>query len=88
MAFYQLDKESSGQDEYKLILDEMDTLVDNFIIRLNNYTFGRNIDSDQIVITNMSQQPFVKATKDILTGYILTFTITVADQFNYCGLGC
>lgn len=88
MAFYQLDKEHSDQNDYKLILDEMDALVDNFVNRLNTYTFTQCIDSDDIIITNISQQPFVKATADILTGYILSFTVTVSDKFNYCGLGC
>lgn len=88
MAFYQIDKEASDQDEYKLILDFTDDLVDRFINKLNSYAFGSCINSDDIIITGISQTPFVKATADILTGHLLTFQVQVTDQFNYCGLDC
>lgn len=80
MAFYQLDKEGSTGDEYALILDEMDGYVDKFINKLNRFTY----DSDKLLIQNVNQQPFVKATADILTGYLLTFTLLVEDTFDYC----
>lgn len=88
MAFYQLDQEASSQEQYALILDEMDGYVDNFINKLNFYSDSQTINSNQIVITNITQTPFIKATADILTGYILAFRLQVNDQFNYCGLGC
>lgn len=80
MAFYQLDKEGSTQEEYAPILDEMDSYVDKFINKLNTFTH----DSDKLVIQSINQQPFVKATADILTGYLLTFTLFVEDTFDYC----
>lgn len=88
MAFYQLDQEASSQEQYALILDEMDGYVDNFINKLNQYSESQQITSNEIVITNITQTPFIKATGDILTGYILAFRLQVNDQFNYCGLGC
>jgi len=88
MAFYQLDNEGSTQDDYAKILDEMDGYVDNFINKLNFYSLNRKIDSDEIILTSISQPPFIKATADILTGYLLTFQMQVSDQFNYCGLDC
>lgn len=80
MAFYQLDKEGSIQDEYSLILDEMDDYVDKFLNKLNFFTF----QSDKLLLQGINQQPFVKATADILTGYILTFTLLAEDDFDYC----
>lgn len=88
MIFYQLDNEASSQEEYALILDEMDDYVDTFINKLNFYSESQTITSNEIVITNLSQTPFIKATADTLTGYILTFRIQVNDQFNYCALAC
>ena len=87
MAFYQLDNESSDQTQYAQILDEMDTYVDAFINRLNLYAFKRE-EASEILLTSISQTPFIKATADILTGYLLTFTIETPDDFNYCGLDC
>lgn len=87
MAFYQLDNESSDQTQYAKILDEMDSYVDNFVNQLNLYAFERP-DTDEVLVTSISQAPFIKATADILTGYVLTFTIETPDNFNYCGLDC
>jgi hypothetical protein len=88
MAFYQLDQEDSDQSSYALILDEMNDLADRFVNKLNYYIDNCQTDSNDIIITNVSQQHFIKATADILTGYIMTLSIQVSDNFNYCGLGC
>lgn len=80
MAFYQLDKEGSDQDEYALILDQMDSYVDKFMNKLNFFTHK----SDHLLLQGISQQPFVKATADVLTGYIVTFTLIAEDDFDYC----
>lgn len=82
MAFYELDKAASTQEEYSKILDSTDVLVDSFINKMNFYS----LKADSIVITNISQNPFIKAMADILTGHILTFNVQVLDTFNYCGL--
>lgn len=87
MAFYQLDHESSDQDQYAKILDETDELVDQFVNRLNLWALRRE-DAYDVLITNVSQTPFIKATADILTGHILTFTLETPDTFNYCSLDC
>lgn len=83
LTFYQLDKESSIGDDYKNILDDMDYLVDEFITKLNFFS-----NNDDIIIQNINQQPFIKATADILTGWILTFQIVTPDNWNYCANAC
>lgn len=88
LAFYQLDTEGSSQDEYALILDEMNDLADNFINKLNFFMDKCNLDSDTITLTGINQQPFIKATGDILTGYLMNFSLTVTDNFDYCAVGC
>lgn len=84
MAFYMLDREASDQGEYSEILDATDILVDKFINKLNTYAYETNTTSDDIIISGISQNPFIKATADILTGHTLSFTIQVSDDFNYC----
>jgi len=79
MAFYELDKASSTQEEYSLILDETDKLVDTFIQNLNFFS-----QNEEIVITAINSTPFIKALADILTGHILTFQVQVPDNWNYC----
>lgn len=80
MAFYQLDERASAPEEYTLILDQMDKYVDKFVNKLNFYTDK----SDHVLIQNISQQAFIKATADILTGHLLSFTLFVEDEFDYC----
>lgn len=80
IAFYDLDKAASLQEEYSKILDDIDVLVDSFITKLNFYTQ----QSDGILISSITQTPFIKALADILTGYIVTFSVQLTDDFNYC----
>lgn len=84
MAFYQKDKEASLPDEYSKILDDVDTFVDNFINKLNFYS----TQASEITLSNFRQEPFIKATSGILTGYILTFQIETLDNFEYCEIEC
>lgn len=84
MAFYQLDRKGSSPEVYAAILDEMDELLDQFLNKLNTYSY----DSDKILIQNISQTPFKQATADILTGYLLSFTLLVQDTFDYCDVDC
>lgn len=80
LLFHQLDKEGSDQDQYKVILDDMDHLLDMFVTRLNK--------RDDIVIQGINQQPFIKATKDILTGWTLSFQLIINDNWDYCANDC
>lgn len=74
MAFYKFDKQSSI--DYGNILDETDDIVDRFINKLNL--------QEGLTITGASQTPFIKTLADVLTGHLLTFTVTLADDFDYC----
>ncbi len=78
MVFYKSDNSSAL--EYQVILDELDTIVDQFINQLNFFS----LKAEEITITFGSQTPFVKATSDILTGWLLTFQILTNDDYNYC----
>lgn len=80
LIFYQVDKPDSVPNEYNKILDTTDNLVDRFI---NDINFFIN-DSDFILLTGINQQSFVKVTAHILTGWIVTFNLVVADSFDYC----
>lgn len=73
MAFWKRDKQSSVN--YGEILDVTDDLVDKFVNKLNQ--------TEYLTITSMNQQPFIKAL-DIYTGHLLSLTITLMDEFNYC----
>lgn len=79
MGFYELDKDSSDQDQYKLILDDMDILSTQFIQKLN---FGPD---DTIIISAINKEAFIKIGADVLTGFLLSFQIQAPDDYDYCG---
>jgi hypothetical protein len=78
IAFFKID--NSQAVEYQQILDDTDELVDKFIHSLNFF----QAKSSNITITFGTQQSFIKATADILTGWIIPITITPMDDTDYC----
>lgn len=88
IGFLQLDDEASDQETYSKYLDEMNHLADMFINKLNFNAQGDCVESGDIVITGISQQPFIKIMKDIVTGYVMNFSIQETDDFNYCEVVC
>lgn len=86
MLFYQLDYKDSLPDQYSKILNDMDTIVDMFVQQLNG-AYSWETGPVTLTLSSISQQPFIKATGDILTGWIVTFNLTVPDDFNYCTPG-
>lgn len=74
LGWYKFDTEDSI-DYYK-IHDDIDPLCDRFINLLNQ--------RDDLNITAFNQQPFVKTTTDILTGYLQIVTVRLMDDFDYC----
>lgn len=80
LLFHQLDKEASDQDDYKIILDDMDHLLDRFVQQINKH--------DDIIIQGINQQPFIKATADTLTGWTLSFQLIINDNWDYCANDC
>lgn len=78
IAFFKVD--NSREIAYQKILDDVDVLVDQYIHSLNFF----QSKSDTIIITFGTQQSFIKATADILTGWILPVTITPTDDTDYC----
>lgn len=86
MAFYQKDREDSVGDEYRLILDQTDEYVSKFIRGLNQYYLSVEetgyVTTGNIVIQGIGQTGFVKATSQILTGWILTMQIITPDTLE------
>lgn len=93
LAFYKMDSADSIEEQYQLILDEMDELVDRFLVKLNISLIDTinlsetdfTVDDLEIVVSS-AQAPFIKIMTDYLTGYTIGLDITVPDKFDYCSL--
>jgi len=82
VTFYKHDKERSTPEEYSLILDQTDLLVDQFVNTLNFFS----PQSGTLTIQNIRQQAFIKDMADILTGHAVSFQMLVSDNFDYCAI--
>ena len=91
LIFYRYDKPDSKEDEYKLILDQTDDIVQAFIRYLHNDMVDDTSSSvvfttHNTAISNVNKTPVIKVTADCLTGWVLTFDLTVPDKFDYCSI--
>jgi hypothetical protein len=89
LSFYKFDEMDSTEEQYKLILDDVDDLVQRFIRKIqedntDDYDTPLKLTTWNTRIENINKQPFIKVMADVLTGFILTFDFTVPDQFDYC----
>jgi|SRR5688572_2910315 len=89
MFFYKFDSIGSIETEYSKILDETNQTLLKFVSLLN-YNPGESttdsIRTDNVLLSNFRGEPVIKVTKDYMTGWTLTFQITVPDTFDYCSI--
>jgi hypothetical protein len=89
LLFYKFDEMDSTEEQYKLILDDVDDLVQRFIRKIHednkdDYNTPIKLTTWNTRIENINKQTAIKVLADVLTGFGLTFDLTVPDQFNYC----
>jgi len=85
LLFFDKDAFDATEGPSNDILDQQDAMVDRFILRLNEWAkvASQDIVGD-VTIRGVLQQPFYKDDAGIHTGWLLTFAMTVPDDFNYC----
>lgn len=79
-----LDKSDSEHKEFDCILDEMDELADKIVIRIDDWYRSTEDIVGTLSITNVNQVSIIKEDADIHTGWLITFQMTVSDDFEYC----
>jgi hypothetical protein len=90
MIFYGYDKADSSEKEYSLILDQTDELVQKFsrVLQEDLLTDSNSLietfQTQNVSIDSFNKSPFIKLMADVLTGWVVTFNLTVPDQFDYC----
>lgn len=85
LVFYKYDRADSTEEQYKLILNETDTLVRQFLRDIHeDFTddVSESVRSANTRIENISKEPVIKVMADVLTGWIVRFTLTVPDAFT------
>jgi hypothetical protein len=70
----------SSASEYESIIDSCDEIAQKLINKYNN-----EVDSFQhITLSGYSRTPFIKKHADLLTGVLLSFTLSSPDTTNVC----
>lgn len=85
LLFFDKDAFDATEGPSNDILDAQDHTVDRFILRLNEWSrvASQDIVGD-VTLRGFNQQPFYKDDAGIHTGWLLTFAMTVPDDFEYC----
>jgi hypothetical protein len=84
LAFYQRDAIDNTNEQTRDILYTADKVLTKYLLDLNDEVVDIDNGVDDVEITNINQEPFIRVTSHILTGFLVTFNITLPDDFNYC----
>lgn len=92
LLFYDLD--AKGDDERKTqdILEKIDPIVQQFLIKLNRTSITVDDDpqddvtSDKVIISDVRAQERIKFTSDIVTGWEISFKMSVPDTVDPCDI--
>lgn len=84
LIFIDLDKSDSKETQFDDILDRMDTLVDQVVNRINDWYLHSSDVVGTLTMRNITQNPIIKEDSSINTGWIVTFQVTLSQDFDYC----
>lgn len=84
LAFYQGDKHDSTNTQINQILFTTDKIALKYILDLNAKVATLDNVYDDVEVLNYSQEPFIKFSSHILTGQVVSFNLTLPDDFDYC----
>lgn len=74
------DAQDSSPEQYEQIIDDCFTIAQKLVLQYNQVVSG----SATSTITGISRTKFVKKHADVVTGVILSFTLSVPDKTNLC----
>lgn len=92
VLFYDLDAKGDDEKTTQKILEKIEPLVTQFMVKLNLKSLTVSDDpegdvtSEKIVISDQTMKARIKFTSDIVTGWEVTFKLSVPDPFNYCNI--
>lgn len=84
IIFLDIDTSDAKEDQSIKIHDQQDDFVNRFINRLNDFYLTMDDIVGALTLSSFNQQPFYKDDAGVHTGWLLTFRMTVSDDFQYC----
>lgn len=92
LLFYDLDAKGDDERITQNILEKIDPIVNQFLIKLNRTSITvdddpeAEVSSDKVVISDQSAQERIKFTSDIVTGWEVSFKMSVPDTIDPCDI--
>lgn len=88
--FLDFDDPKGNEDETARTWDKMFNLMEQFIHKLDQFLLNNDeiddVVSDKVELSNVRFVSRRKGTDDVLSGWTLTFDMTVPSDFNYCSI--
>jgi len=85
LVFLDLDREDSNEKQTADIHDKLDVFVDRYLEQLDTWYLRTQVDEvGTITIRGDNQIPFYKDDTDITSGWLVTLTVTLSDDWIYC----
>jgi hypothetical protein len=85
LVFLDLDREDSNEKQTADIHDKLDVFVDRYLEQLDTWYLRTQVDEvGTITIRGDNQIPFYKDDTDITSGWLVTLTVTLSDNWEYC----
>lgn len=92
ILFYDLDSKGDDEKTTQKILEKLDPIVQQFLYKLNRTSITveddpeSEVTSDKVVISDQTAQERIKFTSDIVTGWEVSFKMSVPDTTDPCDI--
>jgi hypothetical protein len=89
LFFFKQGEREDTEEQFALLLDDTYDIVDKFLAKLNrddSVDTTAEIHTDLLQFSPIQVEPAIKVLADVMTGWIVTFTLTVPDKFDYCSV--
>lgn len=92
LLFYDLDAKGNDEKTTQKILERLDPIVQQFLYKLNRTSITvyddpeASVTSDKVVISDQTAQERIKFTSDIVTGWEVSFKMSVPDTTDPCDI--
>jgi hypothetical protein len=92
LLFYDLDAKGDDEKTTQKILEKLDPIVQQFLYKLNRASITveddpeSEVTSDKVVISDQTAQERIKFTSDIVTGWEVSFKMSVPDTTDPCDI--
>lgn len=76
------DAQDSSAAQYEALIDDCDLIAQKLVRQYNQILEGAN--ENMVSISGINREPFIKKHADLITGVILSFTLSLPDTTNLC----